>query len=79
MSPEPQRIREKADNMTPETQSITEKANLPVLRPLKDIMGESLPTLIVSDPSKAIKAKDSNAAANDQVRTINANDTLFLL
>ncbi|WOH01057.1 hypothetical protein DCAR_0520436 [Daucus carota subsp. sativus] len=50
--------------MTPETQSITEKANLPVLRPLKDIMGESLPTLIVSDPSKA---KDSNVAANDQV------------
>ncbi|WOG87828.1 hypothetical protein DCAR_0207060 [Daucus carota subsp. sativus] len=73
MSPEPHRIREEADNMAPETQSITGKAKLPVLRPLKDIMGKSPPTLKVSDPSKAIKAKDSNAAANDQKKSFSGS------
>ncbi|KAK1382795.1 ADP-ribosylation factor GTPase-activating protein AGD14 [Heracleum sosnowskyi] len=66
MSPEPLRITEKADNMASESQKITEKASLPVLRPLKDIMGESPPTLQVSDLPKAIKAKDANGAAYDQ-------------
>ncbi|KAL8090117.1 hypothetical protein AgCh_039553 [Apium graveolens] len=69
MSPESQRIREMADNTASESQTRTEKASLPVLRPLKDIMGENPPTLKVRDLPKANTAKDANGAAYDQKKS----------
>lgn len=57
----------RAASMSPESQKIREKASPPILRPLKDIMGENSPTRRVMDPPKANNGKGADGSAYAQV------------
>ncbi|KAK3027024.1 hypothetical protein RJ639_041179 [Escallonia herrerae] len=64
------KVESRAGSRSPDPQKIREMISPPVMRPVKDILGENVPALKVGKVSKANDRKDENDSAHAQVRLL---------